>query len=339
MVDTPYQYNAIFGRSLLNAFYAVPHHGFLCLKMPGPRGMIKVAGSQETSRLVDLGRAPGQREVNEMRPEGDLAEEAAFFPATTRFVPRAKPEGEVKKVALWADQPDKSAELATDLPEDLEAAILELLRENSDVFAWDLADLTRVSRELVEHRLSVDPARKPQKQKVRKMSADQKEAARVEVEKLLQAQVIREILHPEWLANLVLVKKSNGTWRMCVDFTDLNKACPKDDFPLSRIDQIVDSTAGSERLSFLDAYSGYHQVWMAEEDEPRTSFITPSGTYCFVRMPFGLQNARATFARLVQLVFEAQVGRNLEAYVEDIVVKSKREEDHLADLRETFANL
>lgn len=78
---------------------------------------------------------------------------------------------------------------------------------------------------------------------------------------------------------------------MCVDFTDLNKACPKDDFPLSRIDQIVDSTSGSGRLSFLDAYSGYHQVWMADDDEPRTSFITPFGTYCFIWKPFGLRNA------------------------------------------------
>ena len=83
--------------------------------------------------------------------------------------------------------------------------------------------------------------------------------------------------HPEWLANPVLVKKSNGKWRMCVDFTSLNIACPKDDFPLPRIDQLVDSTAGCELMSFLDAYSGYHQISMAKEDEEKTAFITPFG--------------------------------------------------------------
>jgi hypothetical protein len=92
---------------------------------------------------------------------------------------------------------------------------------------------------------------------------------------LLEAKVIREVIHMQWLANPVLVKKSNRKWKMCIDFTKLNKACSKDDFPLARIDQIVDFTAGCEHLCFLDAYSGYHQVWMAKEDEPHTSFITP----------------------------------------------------------------
>ena len=114
------------------------------------------------------------------------------------------------------------------------------------------------------------------------MSTERHEAAKHEVSKLLEAGIIREILHPEWLANPVLVKKSNGSWRMCIDFTLLNKACPKDDFPLPRIDQLVDSTVGCERMSFIDAYSGYHQVQMAKEDEPKTSFITVAGTFCYV---------------------------------------------------------
>ena len=95
---------------------------------------------------------------------------------------------------------------------------------------------------------------------------------------------------------------------MCVDFTDLNRACLKDDFPLPRIDQLVDSAAGCEMLSFLDAYSGYHQIWMAKEDEEKTSFRTSFGIYCFVKMPFGLQNAGATFTRLVQTVLSSQIG-------------------------------
>ena len=103
------------------------------------------------------------------------------------------------------------------------------------------------------------------------------------------------MLHPTWLANPVVVRKANGKWRLCIDYTDINKACPKDPFLLPRIDQIVDSTIGCDLLSFLDAYSGYHQIFMTKEDEEKTSFITPCGTYCFLRMPFGLKSAGSTF--------------------------------------------
>ena len=104
-----------------------------------------------------------------------------------------------------------------------------------------------------------------------------------------------EVYHLDWLANPILVKKKNGKWRMCVDYTDLNKACPKDPFGLPRIDQVVDSTAGSKLLCFLGAYSGYHQVSLAESDCVKASFITPFGSYCYITMPFGLKNAGATY--------------------------------------------
>jgi hypothetical protein len=103
------------------------------------------------------------------------------------------------------------------------------------------------------------------------------------------------VFHPTWLANPVLVKKKNGKWQMCVDYTSLNKACPKFPFPLPWIDQIVDSTAGCELLCFLDAYSEYHQIKMKESDQLATSFITPFGMYFYVTMPFGLRNAGATY--------------------------------------------
>jgi hypothetical protein len=99
-----------------------------------------------------------------------------------------------------------------------------------------------------------------------------------------------------------MVKKANGKWRMCIDFTDLNKACTKDEFPLPRIDSLVDAAASSELMSLLDCYSGYHQIWMKKEDEPKTSFITHSGTYCYLRMPEGLKNARGSFSRMTAKV-------------------------------------
>jgi len=155
----------------------------------------------------------------------------------------------------------------------------------------------------------------------------------------LVAGFIREVHYPEWLANIILVKKANGKWRMCVDFTDLNKACLKDSFPLPRIDQLVDSTARHKLLSFMDTFSGYNQIRMAEKDQEKTTFIISQRLYCYKVMPFGLKNAGATYQRLVNKIFSKQIGRNMEVYVDDMLVKSKEELGHLDDLRETFATL
>ena len=112
---------------------------------------------------------------------------------------------------------------------------------------------------------------------------------------------------------------------MCVDFTDLNKACPKDSYPLPRIDQLVDSTMGHKLLSFMDAFSGYNQIRMDEADQKNTSFVTNQGLFCYKVMPFGLKNAGATYQRLVNHMFHSQIRRNVEVYVDDMLVKSQDE--------------
>jgi hypothetical protein len=137
---------------------------------------------------------------------------------------------------------------------------LKFLFNNKNVFAWSSNDLCGVNRDVIEHSLNVDPTIRQRKDKLRKMSDDKAEGARNEVKRLLSAGVIREVTYPEWLANTVMVKKANGKWRMCIDFTDLKKACPKDGFPLPRIDSLVDATATSELISLLDCYSGYHKI-------------------------------------------------------------------------------
>ena len=160
-----------------------------------------------------------------------------------------------------------------------------------------------------------------------------------EVQKLIVAKFIREVYYPDWLANVVMVKKANGKWRMCVDFIDLNKACPKDSYLLPRIDQLVDSTAGHKLLSFMDAFSGYNQIRMDKVDQEKTSFVTSQGLFCYKVMPFGLKNAGATYQRLVNHMFRSQIGRNVEVYVDDMLVKSQDERRHLDDLQETFDTL
>ena len=177
-----------------------------------------------------------------------------------------------------------------------------------------------VPKELIEHALKVDPKATPKKQRLRRFSPDKREAIKKELVKLLAAGFIKEVYHPEWLANPVLVqKKNNNEWRMCVDYTDLNKHCPMDPFGLPRIDQVIDSTARYVLLSFLDCYSGYHQIALKEEDQIKTAFITPYGAYAYKTMSFGLKNTGATYQRVIQLCFADQLHRNVEAYVDNVV--------------------
>src|SRR4051812_7811852 len=141
----------------------------------------------------------------------------------------------------------------------------------------------------------------PVKQPLRRFGDDKRRAIGKEIARLLKARFIREVLHTRWVASPVLVpKKGINELRMCVDYIVLNKSCPKDPFALPRIDQVIDSMAGSELLFVIDAYSGYHQINMRKSDQLATSFTTPYGTFCYVTMPFGLKNAGATYQRTMQ---------------------------------------
>src|SRR3954463_10546632 len=196
-----------------------------------------------------------------------------------------------------------------------------------------------VPRELAEHKLRVDSKARSVKESLRRFSSEKRKAIGQEIARLLAAGLIRKIFHSEWLANPVMVPKKDKSWRTCVDLRHINKVCPKDHFPLPRIDQIVDSTSGCERLCFLDAYSGYHQIRLYERDEILTAFITPFGCFCYITMPFGLKNAGATYQRMMQNCLIWQIGRNAEVYVDDIVVKSAEGSSLMADLAETFQSL
>jgi hypothetical protein len=196
-----------------------------------------------------------------------------------------------------------------------------------------------IPKEVAEHKLNIKTRSKLVKQLLRHFNDEKCKAIDDEIKKLLSSGFIQEVFHPEWLVNPVLVKKKNKKWRICVDYTSLNKACPKDPFPLPRIHLVVDSIAGCETLYFLDAYSGYHQIAMCVADQLATSFITLFGTYCCKTMPFGLKNAGATFPICMRRVFEELIGCNIKVYVDGIVVKSKKISDLVPDLIEVFARL
>jgi hypothetical protein len=234
--------------------------------------------------------------------------------------------------------PDRAVTIGAHLNPEEEKELIQLLNKNKDVFAWSAKDLQGVDRDVIEHTLETDEKIMPKKQKLRKMFEEKVKAVEAEVQRLQDAKVIREVKYPVWLANTIPVKKKNGEWRMCIDFIDLNKAC-KDDFPLERVDKIVDDAANSEMLSLLDMFSGYHQIRARREDEEKMSLITPFGTFCFVRTPEGLKNAGCTFSRMIAIVLHPQLRRNILAHVDDTVVKSVQRRDHISDLAETFANL
>jgi hypothetical protein len=196
-----------------------------------------------------------------------------------------------------------------------------------------------IPREVIEHNLKIHPDAKPVSQKPQRQSVERQDFIRKEVQKLLDAGFIEEVHHPVWLANPVIVPKANRKLRMCIDYTSLNKACPKDPYPLSRIDQIMDSTSGCDLLSFLDAYSGFHQIQMSREDRKHTAFVTVDELYCYVIMPYGLKNASPTFVRAMSKTFGDLIRDRVEVYVDDIVVKTKRGSTLVEDLTLVFDKL
>ena len=192
--------------------------------------------------------------------------------------------------------------------------------------------MTGISPAHASYKLHVILSARPIRQRVRRFHSDRHQVIQVEVDSLLKAGFIREIKYPEWLANVVVVPKKGGKWRVCVDYTDLNDACPKDIFPLPRIDQIIDALAGHGMLSFLDAFSGYHQIPMYPSDAKKITFITPYGLFYYNVMPFGLKNAGATYQRLVTKKFRLLLDKTMEVYIDDMLVKSKERLDHTTHL-------
>ena len=242
---------------------------------------------------------------------------------------------DLDKVVIGED-PERFFQVGARLPLQEKEQLVELLRRNVDVFAWDTHEASGLDPKFICHHLNVNLLVTPKKQPPRRPSNEHVEDVKIEVTKLKQARAIKEVFYPQWLANTVVVKKKTGKWRVCVDFTDLNRACPKDPFPMPRIDQLVDTTVGYPGMSFLDAFQGYHQIPLATDDQEKTAFITPVGNYHYKVTPFGLKNAGSTYQRMMIKMFELQLGKNVEVYIDDMVVKSKLVSEHLADLTNIF---
>jgi hypothetical protein len=207
------------------------------------------------------------------------------------------------------------------------------------IHVYNAGTLPGVHRELIEHELHLDPKAKPVKHRLCHFTQDKKYVIKREITRLLDDSFIKEVYDPDWLANPILVRKKNKDWRMCVDYTDLNKASKKDLFILPRIDEVVDSMAGCSLLCFFDCYLSYQQIPLKEEDQIKTSFITLFGAFCYTTMLFGLKTIGATNQRGIQRCLHTQLRCNAEAYVDDVAVKTQEDEGHISDLAYTFDKL
>ncbi|GJU09305.1 reverse transcriptase domain-containing protein [Tanacetum coccineum] len=265
-------YNGIIGRPKIWEIQAVPSTAHGMLKFPANGGIV-------TIRSTIL-----------------IPAECTTVITSSKEVPK---EAEVRpknfKIALHPNFSDQEVAIGGTLSAEGQMELCSLLKKNIDIFAWQPSDMTGVPRSVAEHRLNIREEYSPVRQKKRGQAPERAKAIQAEVQKLVETGIMREVYYHDWLSNPVMVKKHDGSWRMCVDFTNLNKACPQDCYPLPEIDWKVESLCGYPFKCFLDAYKGYHQIQMAESDEEKTAFHTSQGVYRYTKIPFSLKNAGATY--------------------------------------------
>ncbi|XP_047174666.1 uncharacterized protein LOC124842265 [Vigna umbellata] len=313
LVEANTSYNVLLVRPCLNAFGAIISTPHLTMKYPSEKGTIcTVRADQKTARECYAAGLKLHVRPLKRRAAGSEVAMADLDPRTNTE-DRLEPIGETQPI-LIGREPSQTTLIARELNPEMEKELRALLWKNRDLFAWTAADM-------------------PEKAKNGRGETKGCGGGSREVEK---DGFVREVTYTTWLANVVMVKKASGKWRMCTDYTDLNKACPKDSHPLPSIDALVDGASGHRVLSFLDAYSGYNQIPMYGPDVEKTAFITEKSSFCYEVMPFGLKNAGATYQRLMDRIFRDQIGRCMDVYVDDMVVRSAEGEGHLKDLEEVF---
>ncbi|GKU90472.1 hypothetical protein SLEP1_g4462 [Rubroshorea leprosula] len=282
-------FNAILGRATLCELKVVISQPHLCMKFSTPQGVGVLKGNQKMARAyyqdtfkkVELVAAPAGSSKNHRPTElGQQTMSISDIEHRPEGVEqKVEPVEPVETVPLNPDVPERTVKIGTKLTEEERAELLEFLRVNQDVFVWTTDEMPGIPAELIVHKLRTDITKRP------------------------VAGFIRRVEYSEWVSNLMLVKKPNGKWRMCIDFTNLNEACPKDPHPLPNVEKLVEQAVRHERMSFLDASSS------------------------------------ATYQKLVHIIFKLQISKNIEVYVDDMIVTSVRAEDHIDDLSETFQNL
>jgi hypothetical protein len=257
--------------------------------------------------------------TQEIYAEGNMETIAETIPINISQNP-----GIMENVFVGADCSPEEIQIYTDL-----------FKEFRDVFAWSYEEMPGIDTKIVEHEITRYPDAKPVRQKLRPFNPKKAAAIKIEVEKFLKVGFIYPIHLTQWVSNPVPVNKKQGMIHVCTNFCDLNKACPKDNFPTPLIDQIIDECAGCEAFSFMDGFSGYNQIQIKPKDQHKTKFICPWGTFAYRKMPFGLKNAGATFQRAMSFAFH-DLKHIVETYLDDLASLSRKRMDHPTHLRLIF---
>ncbi|RDX83624.1 Retrovirus-related Pol polyprotein from transposon 17.6, partial [Mucuna pruriens] len=245
------------------------------------------------------------------------------------------PTKDLENVSLQEGVNGREVRIGKQLPPDSRAKLIELLKEYADVFAWSYQDMPGLNREIVEHKLPLLLGSTPVRQQLRRMRPEMA----LKIKEEWNAGFLAVANYPQWVANIVPVPKKDGKVRMCVDYRDLNRASPKDNFPLPHINVLVDNTAQHAFFPFMDGFLGYNQIMMLLEDQEKMTFITLWGTFYYKVMPFGLKNAGATYQRAMVALFHDMMHKEIEVYVDDMIAKSKTLEQHIEDLQKLFLRL
>ncbi|XP_070014773.1 uncharacterized protein [Nicotiana sylvestris] len=311
------RYNALLGRPWIHNMKVVPSTLHQMMKFQIKDGIKTVYGEQYVAKemfavheeVPNSAHSTSEELESQQTPEDD---EEDFLAPRTFIAPEESDATkstieELEQAVLIKNLPDPKVYLGTGLTPKLRKKLIQFLIKNINCFAWSHLDMTWIPPEITTHRLSVDPRYKLVKQKRRPQSEIKHAFIKDKVTKLLKIGFVREVKYPEWLANVVVVPKKGNKLRMYVDYKHLNRACPKDSFPLPNIDCLINVTVGHETLTFLDACSGYNQIQMNPEDREKTLFIT-------------------------------KYGKSMEVYIDDMLVKSMCAEDHLIHLQETLTS-
>jgi hypothetical protein len=228
------------------------------------------------------------------------------------------------------------------LDADYKAKLMEILKEYVNCFAWSYSKMSGLIRGLVEHRLPIKDGFRTYKQPTRRFNPDIYDCVKEGVNRLLEANFIRPCWYADWISNIIPVeKKGTGKIRICIDFHNLNRATPKDEYPIHIADMLVNDASSHKVISFIDGNARYNQIFMAKEDMHKTAFRCPDfiGLFEWVVMTFGLKNAGATYQMEMKLIFHNLLGIIIEVYIDDIIVKSAGLESHLADLHLAFERM
>ncbi|CAL2256534.1 unnamed protein product [Prunus armeniaca] len=281
-------------------------------------------------------------ESTESQEEEELQEEVLDFAPAALDDSLPEVEDPLQEINLGTEEDPRPTFISALLKEPLKNELVALLQEFKDCFAWHYHEMPGLDRELVEHKLPIKEGYLPVKQARRRMSMDTELKVKEEIERLLKAGFIRPAIYADWLANIVpVLKRKTGAVRICVDYRNLNEASPKDEYPMPMADMLVDGAAHNQMLSFMNGNAGYNQIMMAEEDIHKTAFMCPGhiGAFEYTVMPFGLRNAGATYQRAMNSVFHDMIGHSLEVYIDDVVIKSPEEGDHMTNLKRAFLRM